>query len=83
MTNSASRSPGVPGAVLAQQRPSSRRVVPATCTTHGGSKGFTNLVMCKRECQVELDAHATGACVLRLDEDAAAVVRDQLREWLG
>jgi hypothetical protein len=61
----------------------SNRVIPATCLKHGAAQGFTNLVMRQREGIIELDPHATGGCVLHLDEDAAGVVRDQLREWLG
>jgi hypothetical protein len=61
----------------------SRRVIHPTCTRHGGSRGFTNVVMPKVGGTITLDPHATGACVLRLDEDAASAVRDQLTEWLG
>jgi hypothetical protein len=60
-----------------------RKVIQATCTKHGGARGFTNLVLTKRGGEIELDPHATGACVLRLDEAAATAVRDQLTEWLG
>jgi hypothetical protein len=60
-----------------------RRVIPATCTTHGGTRGFTNLVMRKLDGEIEFDPHAVGACVLRLDEQAATQVRDQITEWLG
>jgi hypothetical protein len=60
-----------------------RKVIHATCTKHGGARGFTNLVLTKRGGEIELDPHATGACVLRLDEDAATVVRDTITEWLG
>jgi hypothetical protein len=60
-----------------------RKVIHATCVKHGGARGFTNLVLTKRGGEIELDPHATGACVLRLDENAATAVRDQLTEWLG
>jgi hypothetical protein len=60
-----------------------RKVIQATCVKHGGARGFTNLVLIKRGGEIELDPHATGACVLRLDEDAATVVRDTITEWLG
>jgi hypothetical protein len=60
-----------------------RKVIQATCVKHGGSRGFTNVVLTKRGGEIELDPHATGACVLRLDEDAATVVRDTITEWLG
>jgi hypothetical protein len=61
-----------------------RRVIPATCLTHGGSRRFTNLVMRKTlDGRIEFDPHATGSCVLELDAPDAAAVRDQLTEWLG
>jgi hypothetical protein len=60
-----------------------RKVIHATCMKHGGARGFTNLVMTKRGGVIELDPHATGVCVLRLDEDAATAVRDTITEWLG
>jgi hypothetical protein len=60
-----------------------RRVIHATCSTHGGCIGFTNLVATKRGGQVELDPHVTGQCVLTLDEDAARVLHEALGEWLG
>ncbi len=37
----------------------------------------------KRTHSIELDPHADGSCVLRLDEDAAIALRDALTEWLG
>jgi hypothetical protein len=61
---------------------SNRRVVHVTCMTHGGAEGFTNLVMRQVDGVIELDPHATGACVLRLDQDAATAVRDTITEWL-
>jgi hypothetical protein len=60
-----------------------RRVLHVTCTTHGGPSGFTNLVISKRDDDIEFDPHVTGACVLRLDEKAASELFDALREWLG
>jgi hypothetical protein len=60
-----------------------RRVIHATCTTHGGGAGFTNLVATKRDGYVELDPHVTGQCVLTLAEDEAIALRDALTEWLG
>ena len=41
-----------------------RRVIHATCSRHGGPLGFTNLVVSKRDGQIELDPHADGSCVL-------------------
>jgi hypothetical protein len=61
---------------------SNRRVIEVTCSTHGGPAGFTNPVMRKVDGVIELDPHATGACVLRLDQDAATAVRDMITEWL-
>jgi hypothetical protein len=60
-----------------------RRAIPAHCTTHGGTPGFTNLVLSKRNGTIVLDPHAIGACVITLDEDGAVAVRDTLIEWLG
>jgi hypothetical protein len=62
---------------------SNRKVIHATCALHRGPVGFTNMVLTKRGGQIELDPHATGACVLRLDEDAATAVRDTITKWLG
>lgn len=62
---------------------SSRRVISATCTQHGGARGFTNLVVRKLDGEIELDPHVTGGCLLKLDEDGAMVLRDALVEWLG
>lgn len=60
-----------------------RRVIHATCTVHGGCRGFTNLVVRKLNGTIELDPHVTGQCVLRLTEDEAIALRDTLTEWLG
>jgi hypothetical protein len=60
-----------------------RRVIHATCQTHGGGVGFTNVVVSKLDGGIELDPHATGQCVLTLAEDAAIELRDALTEWLG
>ncbi len=48
-----------------------RRVIHATCSVHGGARGFTNLVVTKRDGTIELDPHVTGQCVLILDQAAA------------
>ncbi|MDQ3762104.1 MAG: hypothetical protein M3460_10530 [Actinomycetota bacterium] len=76
MTNGANAAP-------AAQPAGNRRVIPTTCSLHGGTPGFTNLVVSKRDGAIVMDPHATGACVLRLDKDAASVLRDLLTEWLG
>lgn len=60
-----------------------RRVIHATCMQHGGARGFTNLVIRKLDGEIELDPHAVGGCVIKLDEDGATVLRDALTEWLG
>ena len=60
-----------------------RRVILTTCITHGGTRGFTNVVLTKQDSTITIDPHATGACVLVLDEDAATALRDTLTEWLG
>ncbi len=69
--------------VSATKPTGSRRVIHATCTRHGGSRGFTNVVMTKVGGRITLDPHATGACVLELDEAEATAVWDTLTEWLG
>ncbi|MDQ3761561.1 MAG: hypothetical protein M3460_07620 [Actinomycetota bacterium] len=61
---------------------SNRQVIACTCTKHG-TPGFTNLVVSKLDGSIELDPHATGACVIRLNDDAAMVLRDALTEWLS
>lgn len=38
-----------------------RRVIPSTCIVHGGSRGYTNLVVRELDGTIELDPHATGA----------------------
>ncbi len=64
-------------------RGSNRCVIGAHCTRHGGTPGFTNLVVRKVAGMIELDPHATGACVIVIDERGATVLRDVLAEWLG
>jgi hypothetical protein len=71
-------------ATIAAETPvASRKVIHATCTRHGGSRGFTNVVMSKIGGTITLDPHATGACVIELDEVEATAMWDQLTEWLG
>jgi hypothetical protein len=60
-----------------------RRVINASCTQHGGSRGFTNLVVTKCDGDIELDPHAVGGCVILLDESGARVLSEALQEWLG
>lgn len=60
-----------------------RRVIHASCTKHGGARGFTNVVVRKLDGEIEFDPHVTGECVLLLAEDEACALRDTLTEWLG
>lgn len=46
-------------------------------------KGFTNLILTKLDGEIEMNTHATGACVIILNEKAAAEVFDTIGEWLG
>lgn len=63
---------------------SSRRVLHASCSCTGVAKGFTNLVLRKLpDGHIELDPHATGRCVLTLDETTAREMSEALQEWLG
>ncbi len=60
-----------------------RVVIHAACTCPGVANGFTNVVVSKRDGQIILDPHVTGACVLTLAEDEAVALRDALTRWLG
>jgi hypothetical protein len=60
-----------------------RRVIPATCSTHRGTPGYTNLVVSNRDGNIELDPHVDGSCLITLDEDGARMLFEALREWLG
>jgi hypothetical protein len=60
-----------------------RRAIPATCALHRGPVGFTNLMVSTRDGMVVLDPHVTGSCVITMDEAAACLLRDALKEWLG
>jgi hypothetical protein len=62
---------------------SNRRVIHATCSVHGGSRGFTNLAVTRNDGQIVLDPHATGSCVIILDEAATTALFDLLRQWFG
>jgi hypothetical protein len=65
------------------RRDPNRRVIDIYCSTHGGARGFTPLVCTKVEDTIIIDPHATGGCVLYLDERAASELFDLLAEWLG
>jgi hypothetical protein len=60
-----------------------RVVIPATCQLHGGSRGFTNLLVTIRGEEIVLDPHAVGSCVTSLDKNAATTLRDMLTQFLG
>ncbi|MGH3549342.1 MAG: hypothetical protein ACRDQU_14770 [Pseudonocardiaceae bacterium] len=65
------------------ERTTARRVILVSCTTHGGTPGFTNLVVTKRDGAIELDPHATGCCVLRFGEQAAGELQETIGAMLG
>jgi hypothetical protein len=67
-----------------ERRPArNRRVIPTTCSVHGGARGFTNLVVSRLGGEIVLDPHVTGGCVIVLDEAAASQLFDVLGDWLG
>ena len=61
----------------------SSRAIAATCALHRGPRGFTNLVVSKRDATIVLDPHVDGSCVICLDQDAATALCETLAEWLG
>lgn len=63
--------------------PSNRKVIACTCVVHGGTPGFTNLVVTKRGGDIELDPHGLGCCVVVLNEAAANQLFDAFGGWLG
>ncbi|MBV9447249.1 MAG: hypothetical protein JO345_15310 [Streptosporangiaceae bacterium] len=61
-----------------------RRAIPAQCGVHGGPRGFTNVVVERKENgDIILDPHVTGQCVIIFDEAAAATLFDVLGTWRG
>jgi hypothetical protein len=61
-----------------------RRAIPAQCGVHGGPRGFTNVVVERKENgDIIFDPHVTGQCVIIFDEDAAATLFDVLGTWRG
>jgi hypothetical protein len=64
-------------------RPDSRYTIPATCCTHGGPVGFTNLQLRREAGRIVLDPHVTGECVISLDEAGATELHRLLASWLG
>ncbi|PZS28973.1 MAG: hypothetical protein DLM61_13805 [Pseudonocardiales bacterium] len=72
-----------PGAGPRGKRDPNRRVIDVHCTVHGGPRGFTNLVVTKRDGFIEMDPHVTGQCVIIFDEKAVTELFDAIGEWLG
>jgi hypothetical protein len=58
-------------------------VISVTCALHRGPRGFTNLLVTKRDGTIVLDPHVAGSCVISLDQEGAAALCDTLTEWLG
>lgn len=69
-------------ATLATAGRGNRRAIPAHCILHGGTPGFTNLVVRKLDGGIQLDPHVDGSCLITLKEDSARLLFDVLREWL-
>jgi hypothetical protein len=65
------------------RRDTNRRVIDVYCSVHGGPRGFTNLVVTKRDHLIEMDPHVTAQCLIIFDEKAATELFDALGEWLG
>jgi hypothetical protein len=65
------------------KRDPNRRVVMCHCMVHGGPRDFTNLVLTKRDSEIEMNPYATGRCIIVLDQNAATKLFDVLGEWLG
>jgi len=76
--------PGTGGASVPPQRQRPpRAVIAATCRTHTGPLGFTNLVVRVERGKVVFEPHAVPACGFDLTEDEASILRDWLTEVLG
>lgn len=61
-----------------------RRAIPVRCGTHGGPRGFTNLVVeHKPNSEIVLDPHITDMCMIIFNEAAATALFDVLGTWLG
>lgn len=64
----------VEGATVKASR-KNRKAIPAQCGVHGGPRGFTNVVMERKENgNIIFDPHVTGECVIIFDEGAAATL---------
>jgi hypothetical protein len=74
--------PVTEGATASASR-ENRRAIPGRCALHRGPRGFANLVVeRKRNGEIVLDPHVTGACVIIFDEHAATALFEVLRTWL-
>ena len=60
-----------------------RRAIGVTCALHKGPRNFANLVVEKQGGEIVFDVHVAGACVIILEEEAATVLFEALRTWLG
>ncbi|MGH4025163.1 MAG: hypothetical protein ACRDRV_11350 [Pseudonocardiaceae bacterium] len=72
------------GLVMSAQR-GERRLLAATCRVHGGTPGFTNLVVTREvgSGRIVLDPHVTRTCVIALDQPAARELHTVLGLWLA
>lgn len=68
--------------VMRSRRDGNRLVLHVTCQIHGGTEGFTNLVVTRNENTITLNSHADNSCVLTLDEVTANAFHETLGEWL-
>jgi hypothetical protein len=77
------RTTPITGGATASASRDNRKAIPVSCALHRGPRGFANLVVeRKRDGEIVLDPHVTGACVIILDEDAATALFEVLRTWL-
>lgn len=61
----------------------SRRVISATCSVHPGTPSYTNLELIWDGEALALRPHATGACVLTLNEAEVSELHAFIEEVLG
>jgi hypothetical protein len=74
--------PVTEGATASASR-DNRKAIPVSCALHRGPRDFANLVVeRKRDGEIVLDPHVTGACVIIFDEGAATALFEVLRTWL-
>jgi hypothetical protein len=69
--------------VTAMESRENRRAIPVRCLAHAGSEGLSVLRVERHGEQIVLAPHVSGACVIVLDEAAAATLFDVLGTWLG